>query len=95
MVWCLSEWPHKWVMRCKAEEHRPVSCNADSLQAWMQCTRITDPGMLTHGAAACCMAPQAGPCREACKTTERAAEQIMGEHDTDVAEALFVVRMHS
>ena len=27
-----------------------------------------------------------------CKTVERAAEQIMGEHDTDVAEALFAVR---
>ena len=26
-----------------------------------------------------------------CKTAERAAEAVMGEHDTDVAEALFVV----
>ncbi|PRW59626.1 CURVATURE THYLAKOID chloroplastic-like isoform B [Chlorella sorokiniana] len=33
---------------------------------------------------------QAGTCGEACRTVERAAEQIMGEHDTDVAEALFV-----
>ena len=34
---------------------------------------------------------QAGVCGVECKTVERAAEQIMGEHDTDVAEALFVV----
>ncbi len=39
-----------------------------------------------------CVHCQAGACGEECKTAERAAEQIMGEHDTDVAEALFVVR---
>ena len=32
-----------------------------------------------------------GVCGVECKTVERAAEQIMGEHDTDVAEALFTV----
>jgi hypothetical protein len=34
---------------------------------------------------------QLGECGEACKTIERAAEAVMGEHDTDVAEALFTV----
>ena len=32
-----------------------------------------------------------GECGEACKTIERAAQDIMGEHDTDIAEALYVV----
>lgn len=32
-----------------------------------------------------------GECGEACKTVERAAQDIIGEHDTDIAEALFVV----
>ena len=35
---------------------------------------------------------QVGQCDVECKTVERAAEQIMGEHDTDVAEVLFAVR---
>lgn len=42
---------------------------------------------------------QVGNCGVECKTVERAAEQIMGEHDTDIAEVLFTVggasqRMH-
>jgi len=32
-----------------------------------------------------------GECTEACKTVELAARTVMGEHDTDVAEALFTV----
>lgn len=35
---------------------------------------------------------QVGECGVECKTAERAAEQIMGEHDTDIAEVLFTVR---
>jgi hypothetical protein len=38
---------------------------------------------------------QPGECGEACKTIERAAEEVMGEHDTDVAEALFTVSARS
>lgn len=40
----------------------------------------------------CLFRVQVGVCGTECKTVERAAEQIMGEHDTDVAEALFMVR---
>ena len=36
--------------------------------------------------------PQVGNCGVECKTVERAAELIMGEHDTDAAEVLFTVR---
>jgi len=32
-----------------------------------------------------------GECREACKTIELAAQDVMGEHDVDLAEALFLV----
>ena len=34
---------------------------------------------------------QLGVCGVECKTVEKAADRVMGEHDTDVAEALFVV----
>jgi hypothetical protein len=34
---------------------------------------------------------QVGNCGVECKTAERAAERIMGEHDTDVAEVLYAV----
>ena len=33
-----------------------------------------------------------GECGEACKTIEKAVQMVMGEHDTDVAEALYMVR---
>ena len=32
-----------------------------------------------------------GKCGVECKTIEAAAERIMGEHDTDIAEMLFMV----
>ncbi|KAL4458892.1 hypothetical protein ABPG75_013757 [Micractinium tetrahymenae] len=35
---------------------------------------------------------QVGNCGIECKTVERAAEQIVGEHDTDIAETLFTGR---
>jgi hypothetical protein len=35
-----------------------------------------------------------GECGEACKTIEKAAQMVMGEHDTDIAEALFTVRIY-
>ena len=35
---------------------------------------------------------QLGNCGSECKTVQLAAERIMGEHDTDIAETLFVVR---
>lgn len=33
-----------------------------------------------------------GECGVACKTIEKAMRSVMGEHDTDVAEALYMVR---
>ncbi|KAL4535078.1 hypothetical protein Ndes2526B_g05990 [Nannochloris sp. 'desiccata'] len=36
-----------------------------------------------------------GECGEACKTIERAAQEVMGEHDTDVAEAVYVQKHDS
>lgn len=33
-----------------------------------------------------------GECGEACKTIEKASKSLMGEHDADVGEALYVVR---
>ena len=35
--------------------------------------------------------PQVGNCGSECKTVQLAAERIMGEHDTDIAEILFTV----
>ena len=35
---------------------------------------------------------EVGKCGVECKTIEAAAERIMGEHDTDIAEMLFTVR---
>ena len=32
-----------------------------------------------------------GECEEACKTVEYAAQQVMGEHDAEVGEALYMV----
>lgn len=32
-----------------------------------------------------------GQCGEACRTIEKAAQEIMGNHDADVAEALYMV----
>jgi hypothetical protein len=34
---------------------------------------------------------QLGKCDVECKTAERAAERIVGEHDTDIAEVLYTV----
>lgn len=36
-----------------------------------------------------------GECGEACKTIEKAAVDIVGEHDTDIAETLFLVSFFS
>ena len=58
----LQAWPQKQVMRCTAEEQGPVSCHADFVQAWCSARASQVPGMLTHGAAACYVALQAGPC---------------------------------
>ena len=35
--------------------------------------------------------PEAGVCGTECKTIARAAEEIVGDHDTDVAEMLWKV----
>lgn len=35
-----------------------------------------------------------GDCGEACKTIEKAAQEVIGDHDTDIAEALFVQKFH-
>jgi hypothetical protein len=36
---------------------------------------------------------QVGKCGVECRTIEKAADRVMGEHDTDVAEVLFTVSL--
>jgi hypothetical protein len=58
---------------------------------WITALHLTKS--LTGGSLSVKNMNRQGECREACKTIERAAQEVMGEHDTDVAEALFVVRL--
>lgn len=71
---------------------------AKAVLVWVRCAldcaaaTTRWPHRYRHAPRHCTMhCLQAGACGVECKTVERAAEQIMGEHDTDVAEALFVV----
>ena len=56
---------------------------------WITSLHLTKS--LTGGKLTVTNMEQQGECGEACKTIEKAAQDVMGEHDTDVAEALFVV----
>jgi hypothetical protein len=56
---------------------------------WITALHLTKS--LTGGKLSVKNMERQGECGEACKTIERAAQEIIGEHDTDVAEALFVV----
>jgi hypothetical protein len=58
---------------------------------WITALHLTKS--LTGGKLSVKNMEQQGECGEACKTIERAAQEVMGEHDTDVAEAVYVVSL--